>query len=277
MSDDLDILERLIGFETLNSASNLHMIDFCQDLLTTCGFRVKRLRDPIEAKAGLFAEIGPAGPGGILLSAHSDVVPVAGQAWTRPPFRLTRDGAWLYGRGTTDMKGFLAQMLALAQKARGAQLSAPLKLLISYDEEIGCVGLARMRARLADLIGQPRLAIVGEPTEMQVGLAHKGKRAYLARVPGQAGHSAAAPNIVSALQVGVDFVTALRALQEDLRQTGARDPAFDVPYTTIHVGTFHSGSALNIVPERAELRFEFRHLAADDPDALEGRIRQAAH
>ncbi len=276
MSLSLTLLARLIAFDTVSDRSNLDLIAFLTDFLATRGFRTHRLEDAAGDKAGLYAEIGPPGAGGVLLSAHSDVVPVAGQDWTRPPFRLTQEGAWLYGRGTTDMKGFLAEMLAVADRVDGETLTAPLKLLISYDEEIGCVGLARMRPRLAPLIGRPRLALVGEPTEMRVATGHKGKRAYRARVTGQAGHSALAPKHVSALQVGVEFCVALRGLQEEIRQTGARDPGFDIPYTTLHVGRFHSGTALNIVPDAAEIAFEIRHLAQDDPDALEHRVREAA-
>ena len=276
MNRSLEILDHLIGFNTLNSRSNLHMVNFIEEFLVSRGFRVHRLADPAEEKAGLYAEIGPETEGGVVLSAHSDVVPVDGQTWTRPPFRLIREGDWLYGRGTTDMKGFLAEMLAVADKASTMMLKVPLKLLISYDEEIGCVGIERMRERLIPLIGSPRLAIVGEPTEMRVATGHKGKRAYRAHLAGQAGHSSLAPNYISALQVGVDFVMALRRLQEDIRETGACDPEFDVPYTTLHVGTFRSGTALNIVPDAAELTYEFRHVPEDDPDVLEQRIADAA-
>lgn len=272
----LNILDRLVQFETLNSRSNLNIINFIEDFLTSRGFRVHRLVDPQEEKAGLFAEIGPEVEGGVLLSAHSDVVPVAGQDWTRPPFRLTQEGDQLYGRGTTDMKGFLSEMLAVADRASRQTLKEPLKLLISYDEEIGCVGLTRMRDRLIPLIGRPHLAIVGEPTEMQVGIGHKGKRAYNAHVKGQAGHSSLAPHYVSALHVAVDFVTALRNLQQDLREHGPQDNDFDVPFTTLHVGTLQSGTALNIVPDRADIQFEMRHLANQDPDVLQRRIHEIA-
>ncbi|WP_299680351.1 acetylornithine deacetylase [uncultured Roseobacter sp.] len=276
MTSSLEILDRLIGFETISARSNLDLIAYVEDFLVTRQFRVHRIADLTDDKAGLYAEMGPEGAGGVLLSAHSDVVPVTGQHWTRPPFKLTRDGDLLFGRGTTDMKGFLAEMLVAADTASRRTLTAPLKLLISYDEEIGCVGIARMRDRLTPLLGTPRLAIVGEPTEMQVAIGHKGKRAYRAEITGQAGHSALAPNYVSALQLAVDLVLDLRALQADLKQNGARDAGYDIPYSTVHAGKMTSGTALNIVPERAELVFEIRHLAADDPDLLERRIAKAA-
>lgn len=274
MSQIQDILARLVGFDTVSAGSNLALIVFVEGYLKDRNFRVTRLQEPEEDKAGLYAEIGPAGPG-VLLSAHSDVVPVTGQTWTRPPFRLTAEGDRLYGRGTTDMKGFLATMLTVADAASRASLKEPLKLVISYDEEIGCVGIARMIGRLAPLMGQPRMAIVGEPTMMQVATGHKGKRAYRAVFTGEAGHSALAPRFVNALTVAADAVKALETIQQDLAAQGARDEAYDIPYSTVHVGTLTGGRALNIVPDRAEMTFEIRHLATDDPDKLEARIKSA--
>ena len=277
MTLSLEILDRLIAFNTVSNRSNLDLVSYVEDFLRARQFRVHRIPDLTQEKAGLYAEIGPQADGGILLSAHSDVVPVEGQAWSRAPFQLTRDGDRLFGRGTTDMKGFLAEMLGVADLASGKTLKAPLKLLISYDEEIGCVGIGRMKDRLKPLLGRPEMAIVGEPTEMQVAVGHKGKRAYKAKITGQAGHSALAPRFVSALHIAVDYVAALRALQDGLEQYGSRDDSYDVPYSTIHVGRMRSGSALNIVPDSAEMLFEFRHLAEDEPDCLAHRITEAAN
>lgn len=275
MNRTLEVLDRLIGFDTVSENSNLELIGYAQDFLERCGCRVIRIDDPDQPKAGLYAEIGPAGTG-VLLSAHSDVVPVEGQTWNRDPFTLSRDGDRLYGRGTTDMKGFLAAMLTSAEAAGRADLREPLKLVISYDEEIGCVGISRMMERLIPLVGVPRLAIVGEPTEMQVAVGHKGKRAYSADIGGETGHSALAPQFVNALNVAADFVGSLKEIQSGLSDKGARDEAFEVPYSTVHVGTLSGGTALNIVPERAEMRFELRHLVGDDPDLIEQGIRAAA-
>ncbi len=276
MTLSLDILERLVAFNTVSARSNLDLIDYIEAFLASRSFRVCRIPDPVEAKAGLFAEIGPGVDGGILLSAHSDVVPTEGQNWTKPPFKLTKEKNRFFGRGTTDMKGFLAEMLAIADTVQENELKAPLKLLISYDEEVGCVGLVRMHDRLKPLLGCPRLAIVGEPTEMQVAIGHKGKRAYRSNITGQAGHSALAPQFVSALQVAVDYVVVLRQLQDDLRQKGARDANYDIPFSTIHIGKLNSGTTLNIVPDSAELVFEFRHLPEDNPALLEQQIEQSA-
>ncbi len=276
MSLSLEVLERLVGFETVSDQSNLGMIAYIEDFLKSRGFRVQRIADPKEPKAGLFAEIGPAVEGGLLLSAHSDVVPVVGQNWSTPPFKLTRQGDRLFGRGTTDMKGFLSEMLALADTVQNRDLKTPLKLLISYDEEIGCVGISRMKDRLSPLLGRPTLAIVGEPTEMQVAIGHKGKRAFRADIRGEVGHSALAPRFVNALHVAVDFVTKLREMQDMYRQKGNRNDNFDIPYTTFHVGQLNCGTALNMVPDKATLLFEFRHLPEDVPEELEARIQQAA-
>ncbi|MEM6276172.1 MAG: acetylornithine deacetylase [Pseudomonadota bacterium] len=276
MSRTIEHLARLIAHETVSDQSNLSLIKDVEAHLSGLGFRVTRFTDPDAPKAGLYAEIGPNAPGGILLSAHSDVVPVAGQSWTKPPFSLTEDAGKLFGRGTTDMKGFLAAMLSTADHAEARRLAAPLGLLISYDEEVGCKGLAKMLPTVAPLLGKPRLALVGEPTGMQVAIGHKGKRAYRAQVSGQAGHSALAPRFVNAINVAARFVSALEDLQTDLTAKGPRDAAYDIPSATVHVGTLSGGRALNIVPDSAELSFEFRHLPDDDPDEIEAQISKAA-
>ena len=276
MTTSLDILDRLISFDTVSHRSNIGLIEYVEDHLRARNFRLHRIRDSKQDKAGLYAAIGPQIEGGILLSAHSDVVPVDQQVWSKPPFQLTREGDRLFGRGTTDMKGFLSEMLALADLAQNMPLRAPLKLLISYDEEIGCVGMRHMQNHLPPILGKPELAIVGEPTEMQVAIGHKGKRAYHVDVTGQSGHSALAPKFASALHLAVDFVKELRALQTEITQVGHRDEHYAIPYSTIHVGTLHSGSALNIVPDKAVLKIEIRHLVEDDPNVIEKRFQQIA-
>lgn len=276
MTDTLSYLDRLIGFETVSHQSNLDLVEFVEERLCSAGFRVTRLPSPDGRKAGLFAEFGPQAEGGIVLSAHTDVVPVAGQNWTRPPFRLTAEGTRLYGRGTTDMKGFVACMMSLADRASHAQLSEPLKLVLSYDEEVGCAGIADMRDRLAPLLGNPRYCIVGEPTELSVATGHKGKMAFTATFEGEEGHSALAPRYQNALHLAGDFMALLRALQAEFERDGARDPAFDVPYSTVHVGRLTGGTAVNVVPAHAEMDFEFRHLAQDDPHQILERITRMA-
>ena len=275
MTRTLEILDALIGHDTVSANSNLGLIDFVQSFLIEHGFDVHRIPDETGKKAGIFASLGPAGKG-VLLSGHSDVVPVTGQNWTRDPFRLTQEGKRVYGRGTTDMKGYVASALALAERASKMTLSEPLKIALSYDEETGCIGIRDMIGALEQTIGLPRACFVGEPTEMQVAIGHKGKAALRATFHGEAGHSALAPKFVNALYMAGEFITALRAIQDDLAQNGAREDAYDIPYSTLHVGKLSGGTALNIVPDYAEMIFEYRHLAADDPDQLLARIEGAA-
>ncbi len=275
MANTLDILEKLVGFETVTRQSNLELADFAEHFLRDRGFRITRIPGHCGEKTGLYAEIGPAGDG-ILLSGHMDVVPVTGQNWTRPPFRLTRENGCVFGRGTTDMKGYVAAMLALADRVSKVKLREPLKLVLSYDEEIGCVGIQEMLDRLAPLMGRPRACFVGEPTEMQVAVGHKGKAALHARCFGQSGHSALAPKFVNALHLASDFITCLRDLQQDYIENGAQDTAYSIPYTTFHAGVLNGGNALNIVPDFAELTFEYRHLAADNSKDTLKRLNNLA-
>ena len=271
----LEILDRLVAFPTVSRDSNLDLIDWVQDLLKTAGFDVTRIWSPDRLKAGLFARIGPKIDGGICLSAHTDVVPVDGQVWTRPPFKLTDEGDRVFGRGTTDMKGFLASALALAERAGVAKLSAPLSLSISYDEEIGCVGIRQMMPELEKLIGKPRIVIVGEPTSMKVATGHKGKAAFKVTCHGQAGHSALAPQFVNAIHVASDFIYQIRGLQDKLA-AGPQDPAYNIPYSTVHIGKISGGRALNIVPDNAQLDMEFRHLVEVSADLIQHEIEDIA-
>lgn len=272
MQQTLEILQRLVRFDTVSANSNLQIIAYIQEFLRARGFTLHRILDASGEKAGIFASIGPAGPGGVLLSGHTDVVPVEGQLWSRDPFRLTQESGRLFGRGTTDMKGYLAAMLALADRAAKVELKEPLKLAFSYDEEIGVVGIKEMIGHLSSTIGLPRACFVGEPTGMQVAIGHKGKTALRAICFGESGHSALAPRFVNALHLAADFVLELRALQQDFALNGAQDTAYDVPYSTVHVGKLAGGTALNIVPDQAVVDFEFRHLAEDDSTDILQRI-----
>lgn len=269
-----EILERLVAFPSVYTEPDYSAItDYAVSHLIRLGFRVHRLSGSLPGRAGLFASLGPDGPGGILLSAHLDVVPTEGQAWTVDPFHLTRREGKLYGRGTTDMKGFAACALAAASRAVGRRLRAPLKIALSYDEEAGCVGMAEMIDRLDSTIGVPEFCIVGEPTSMQVAVGHKGKDSHRMRFRGSTGHSASAPHYMNALHLGCGALGILRRVQADLADNGCRDNAYDVPYTTVHVGRLFGGTSLNIVPEHAELEFEIRYLASDDPRAILERIK----
>ncbi|HQY43493.1 MAG TPA: acetylornithine deacetylase [Paracoccaceae bacterium] len=272
----LDILDRLVAFASVSSRSNRDIAGWIEAYLRDLGFDVRPVPSPDDQKVGLFARIGPSGDGGLLLSGHMDVVPVEGQDWTREPFRLTRADGRLYGRGTTDMKGFLAAALSAARTAAGAKLARPFQLSLSYDEELGCLGIRQMIGHLPAALGQPALCIVGEPTGMAVATGHKGKIALRADCRGQAGHSAMAPHYMNALHLATDLVGLVRAEQAHLVAQGARDEAYDIPFSTLHVGKLSGGLALNIVPDRALVDFELRHLAADDPGPILGRLRAGA-
>lgn len=272
----IEMLERLVGFPTISAASNLELIDFVEKFLFASGFSCERFPDPTGKKAALFASSGPGYAGGLLLSAHSDVVPVDGQAWTSDAFRLVEREWRLYGRGSADMKGFLASMLVVAARTSGCSLAAPLHLAISYDEEVGCRGVRPMLDEIAKRGLKPRLCVVGEPTRMRVAVGHKGKLILRATCSGTAAHSASAPRALNAIHLAGDLLTSIRRLQAEVVSSGDRDPAYDIPYTTLHVGLLNGGKTLNIVPDHAALDFEIRHLVSDNPDAIVSKLTQSS-
>lgn len=271
-----DWLSRLIAHPTVSSETNLPLIDEIEAALKTAGAVCERFPDPTGLKTSLLARLGPDAPGGLMLSGHVDVVPVAGQEWTVPPFQLTRRDGRLYGRGATDMKGFVACMIALVERLDLEGLTTPLWLAISYDEEVGCVGVRPMLEDMADRGIRPDLIVVGEPTSMQLGLGHKGKMAFRVTATGVPRHSAEAPLALNALHLATDFMTGLRRLQDEIEARGPREQGYSVPYATVHVGKLAGGTAVNLVPDKAELLMECRVMAADDPLGLAERIRNVA-
>lgn len=262
-----EILARLVGFATLTGGSNLDLISWVGTFLSKAGFSVTRVPSADGTKAGLLARFGD-GPGGVLFSAHSDVVPVAGQDWTEDPFTLREVDGRLIGRGATDMKGFLACVLSRAERCRNEPPNRPMMIALSWDEEIGCRGIPEMIDHVVPTLGRPDLVIVGEPTGMRLCTGHKGKRAYRATCRGEPGHSAMAPRFTNALHLATDLVTALRRVQERVAQSGAREPGYEIGHSTLHVGMMSGGVALNMVPEMATVDFEIRHVAGEDPEAL---------
>lgn len=259
------LLRKLIAFPTVSADPNIELIQFCAALLEGVGARVQVIGDGTGKKANLFATIGPQGKAGALLSGHTDVVPITGQAWTVPAFDMTEQSGKLYGRGTTDMKGFVASALMAALRAAKLDLQTPLHLALSYDEEIGCVGVRSLIDMLAQAPFRPQFCIVGEPTSMRVATGHKGKTAARVTTKGHAAHSALAPTALNAIHMACDMIGFLRGLQDKLATSGAHDNAYDVPYSTVHVGQINGGIALNIVPDHAEFLFEIRNLDGDDP------------
>ncbi|MDS9948102.1 MAG: acetylornithine deacetylase [Planktomarina sp.] len=272
----LDYLEKLLSFDTTSAHSNSELITWVQSELLAFGAIVKIIPNEDGSKANLFATFGPQSCGGVMLSGHTDVVPVTGQDWTVPAFSMTRKDGKVFGRGTADMKGFIASMMTAAKKASTQNLKTPLHLALSYDEEVGCIGVRSMIDMLSNAPIRPQMCIVGEPTGLSVATGHKGKIAARAKCIGRAGHSALAPFAVNALYLANDFITELRKVQDTLRVGATQDPDYDVPYTTLHVGRIKGGGALNIVPHLCELDFEIRNLAQDDAAEILGNLTQAA-
>ena len=276
MSKTTDILADLIGFATVSRDPNKALIDYVADRLAACGVTAQIIPNADGSKANLYASTGPSIDGGVMLSGHTDVVPVDGQDWTRPPFTCTKEQDRFYGRGTADMKGFVAAAIASFEAASQMPLTSPLHLALSYDEEIGCIGVRSMIDMLAEAPMRPAMCIVGEPTEMGLATGHKGKTAIQAICHGRTGHSALAPMAMNALHLACDLVGEIRAIQDDVRQNGARDEAYNVPYTTLHVGKLHGGVQVNIVPHEAVIDFEIRNLAEDDPETILATIKARA-
>ena len=276
MTSSLSYLERLIGFPTVSRDSNLDLISFLRTELAGLGIDSQLVPDETGKKANLYATIGPAERPGIMLSGHTDVVPVEGQAWSSDAFTLRRDAGRLYGRGSADMKGFIACCLAMAHDAVRRPLATPIHFAFSYDEEIGCVGVRRLIDMLEAAPVIPRLAIIGEPTLMAVVTAHKGKAAMRVTCTGLEAHSSLAPQGVNAIHLACDLIAAIRALQAEIAESGPRDGDYDIAYTTLHVGRMRGGETLNIVPNEAHFDFEIRHLPGDDPQDLIARIEAAA-
>lgn len=270
------ILSTLVAFDTTSRNSNLALVDWAQGFLEGCGFACTRLPDPTGSKANLWASLGPSDVPGYVLSGHTDVVPVDGQDWTSDPFTLVKRDGRYYGRGACDMKGFVAVCLAAAETAGKRALAKPLHLALTYDEEVGCVGGRHLAEWLALQPVRPLACFVGEPTQMGVVIGHKGKRSIKAEVHGRSVHSSLAPQGVNAVEYGAMLAAEVARLARTLRETGARDPLYDIPFSTAHVGVLRGGTALNIVADHCELVFEVRCIGADDPDVLVARLRAYA-
>lgn len=272
-SDSVTLLEKLISFNTVSRNSNLELIAYVKKLLADAGIEAQLVEDETGQKANLFATIGPKDVPGIVLSGHTDVVPTEGQAWNTDPFVSQIIDGKMYGRGTSDMKGFIACAVVAFIKASTLPLTKPLHLSLSYDEEIGCIGVRRLLNILENTLVSPYLCIIGEPTMMQVATGHKGKSVYQAMCHGKEGHSALAPKFTNAIHVASSVVQSLIKVQDRLTQTGAQDKEYDVPYTTVHVGKIQGGTALNIVPKACSLDFEIRNVTGDNPDDLIEEIK----
>ena len=275
--DARQLLERLVGFDTTSRNSNLGLIEFVRDYLDRLGIASELVFDAAGAKANLLATIGAADRPGIVLSGHTDVVPADGQNWSSEPFACVERDGRLYGRGTADMKGFIATALALVPDFQALRLAAPIHLAFTYDEEVGCKGVPSLLDHLgAHLPARPFGCVVGEPTGMRVANGHKGKAGYVCTVTGRASHAALNHLGVNAIEIAAEIITELRRLNAEFRAEGPFAPGFEPPHCTVSTGVIAGGSALNIVPDQCRFEFEFRPLPGQDPDALFARIRDWA-
>ena len=272
----MDIVQKLVSFDTVSRNSNLALIEWVRNYLNESGVRSHLIFDRDGQKANLFATIGPKGVPGIVLSGHTDVVPVDGQAWSTDPFAVTERDGRLVGRGTCDMKSFIAAVLGAVPAFVKADLATPVHLAFSYDEEVGCRGVPGILEFIRENGVAPRLCIIGEPTEMKVIVAHKGNKRYRCAVHGHECHSALADQGVNAVEAAAELVAKLKSIARRKASKGPFDGAFSPPYTTVHTGLIHGGTALNIVPNHCFFEFEFRYIPGDDPLILLHELEQYA-
>jgi acetylornithine deacetylase len=272
MLSDRRILEKLISFDTTSVKSNLALIDWVADFLDGQGIKTSLSFDETHSKANLFATIGPETPGGIVLSGHTDVVPVDGQDWTSDPFVLTERDDRLYARGASDMKAFVALALSRLEDFKAKALRLPVHFAFSFDEEVGCLGVRHLIHSLPTGAARPRLAIIGEPTLLQVVNAHKGGRRFLTIVTGLDGHSAATHRGVSAISAAAEIIRKIDQVALRFRETADPLSPFDPPYTTFNVGTIQGGTAQNIIARECRFTWEFRAVPGTDTKAIIAEI-----
>jgi acetylornithine deacetylase len=268
-----EILRTLVGFDTVSAKSNLALIDWVAEYLAGHGIASRLTHDATRSKANLFATIGPAeAGGGVILSGHTDVVPVEGQPWDSDPFTLVEKDDKLYGRGSADMKGFIAITLALVPELVQRRLARPLHLAFSFDEEVGCLGVPHLIAELPQGPARPRLAIIGEPTSMQVANSHKGVQGFTTEVTGRAAHSSAPDHGVNAIVAASDIIQFIAGMAAEARDKGDPRNGFEPPYTTFNIGTIAGGVALNVVAPDCDFTWSFRPLPGEDAEAIRRRV-----
>ncbi|HGM5551795.1 TPA: acetylornithine deacetylase [Pseudomonas putida] len=276
MSSSIALLKTLVGFDTTSRESNLQLIEFVRDYLAGFDVPCELIYNTERSKANLFATIGPAEQPGIVLSGHTDVVPVDGQPWTVAPFELSEHDGKLFGRGTADMKGYIACVLALVPALVAADLRMPVHIALSYDEEVGCLGVRSLLAKLQQRPVKPLLCIIGEPTELKPVLGHKGKLAMRCDVHGHPCHSAYAPLGVNAIEYAAELIGELGRIGRQLQAPEHHDSRFDPPYSTVQTGVISGGKALNIVPANCRFDFEIRALPSQDPTLVAQQLQAYA-
>ena len=261
----LDLIRDLIAFDTTSRESNLAFIEYVEAYLGKLGVECMRVYDDEKRKANLYATLGPQDQSGILLSGHTDVVPVDGQDWTSDPFSVRETNGKLFGRGTADMKAFIAIALAYAPEMLERGLKTPIHLAFSYDEEVGHLGAKRLVEIIREMPVRPAMCIVGEPTGMDVIVAHKGKRKMRVHVRGLEAHSSLAPKAVNAIEYAAELIAYIKGVARRIEKEGPFDEKFDLTHSTIQVGLIKGGVQLNIVPNSCTFDLELRHLPDDDP------------
>lgn len=268
----VEMLARLVAFDTTSRLGNLPLIAWVEQYLDEWGIPHFRVDYEAGLKTNLFATIGPDVAGGIVLSGHTDVVPVDGQPWTSNPFELVARGDKLYGRGSCDMKGFIATALALVPQFKAASLRHPIHLALSCDEEVGCKGVRPLVAAMKGWVNKPKAVIVGEPTMMQVVNAHKSAVTFSTEVTGHEAHSSLTDQGVNAIMVAGELLTELNRIKAGLMAEGDPSGRFNPPYSTVHVGVIEGGTAKNIIPRRCSFQWETRLLPTTDPQHVPSRF-----
>jgi acetylornithine deacetylase len=276
MMTSLELLERLVSFDTESSKSNLALIDFVASYLESHAIPFVVAPNAKGDKAALYATVGPNVDGGVVLSGHTDVVPVAGQNWTTDPFKLRREGTRLFARGACDMKGFDAVCLAMAPELAKMPLKYPVHILLSYDEETTCLGVMDVIARMGVNLPMPKAVIVGEPTSMKVADAHKSVGSFFTTVHGFEVHSSMPRAGVNAISGAAEIVTELNVIFEELVNRGDATGRFDPPYTSVHVGTISGGTARNITAKACVINWEIRGVPGLDEAEIPARIQRFA-
>jgi acetylornithine deacetylase len=269
LSATLEILDRLIGFDTTSALSNLPLINYVREYLYSHGIDACIDASADGTKANLIASIGPATAGGIVLSGHTDVVPVANQNWTRDPFKLAESNGRLYGRGTADMKSFIAASLALVPLLKTMQLRVPIHIVLSYDEEVGCFGAHHLIDRIVQDLPRPGFSVVGEPTLMRVINQHKGVYAFETKIRGREAHSSCPHLGANAIVAAGELVTRLGQIANGFKSNPGESAAeFDPPYSTVNVANINGGTAINIIPNECRFRWEMRLVPSADPELI---------
>jgi acetylornithine deacetylase len=269
-----EMIEKLISFDTVSRNSNLLLIDFVADYLDQYNVPNTKIFNADQTKANLYATVGPNIEGGVVLSGHTDVVPVDGQPWDTDPFTVVEKDGKLYGRGTSDMKSFSAIALSKVPQMLERGLSAPIHFALSYDEEIGCIGAPSMIDRIAERLPSPRAVIVGEPTMMDIVSAHKGIMTLKTTVTGREAHSSLVEDGVSAVMTAARLISFIADMMAENKERSSPDSPFNPPYTTLHSGVVNGGTAANIISRECVFLWDIRHIPEDDPADFVRRFTQ---